>query len=141
VILEFPDYNDFELMVTVLLDTLQSEAPDLTEAQQQQLTNGVLEDYADLSTKYARIQMLKRDMFFNALRLKYAYAVTCHKAQGGQWQHVYLDQGYLTEDMVSADYYRWLYTAFTRATEKLYLINWSDKQWQELEERTDEKNA
>jgi exodeoxyribonuclease-5 len=136
--LEFPDYGDFEIVVTVLLDTLQNESPDLTEAQQQHLTEGVLEDYADMSTKRERLQMLKRDMYFNALRLKYAYAVTCHKAQGGQWQHVYLDQGYLTEDMVSADYYRWLYTAFTRATEKLYLINWSDKQWQELKEREEE---
>jgi exodeoxyribonuclease-5 len=139
VLLEFPDYNDFEIRVTVLLDTLQSESPDLTEAQQQHLTACVLEDYADLHTKYERIQMLKRDMYFNALRLKYAYAVTCHKAQGGQWQHVYLDQGYLTEDMISADYYRWLYTAFTRASEKLYLINWSDKQWQEQEGLKDDE--
>ena len=70
------------------------------------------------------MKAVKEDPYFNALQIKYAYAITCHKAQGGQWQHVFIDQGYVTEDMLSADYFRWLYTALTRATEKVYLVNW-----------------
>lgn len=71
---------------------------------------------------------MKEDPYYNALQVKYAYAVTCHKAQGGQWKRVFLDQGYMTEDMLSPDYFRWLYTAFTRATELLYLVNWPEEQ-------------
>ena len=81
-------------------------------------------DFADLSRKADRLAKLRADSHFNALQIKYAYAVTCHKAQGGQWAHVYVDQGYMTDDMVNADYFHWLYTAFTRATEKLFLVNW-----------------
>ena len=124
----FPDYDDFELTATVCLDTLTSEAPALTREQQEQLYNAVMEDYADVPTKPERIKKLKSDRYYNALQVKFAYAVTCHKAQGGQWAHVYLDQSYMTDDMLTPDYIHWLYTAFTRATEQLYLVNWPKTQ-------------
>ncbi len=108
----------------MLLDTLHSEAPALTREQQEQLFQRVWDDYPELTNKRDRMKAVKQDMYFNALQIKYAYAVTCHKAQGGQWQRVFLDQGYMTEEMLSPDYFRWLYTALTRATERLYLLNW-----------------
>ena len=128
VTLRFPDYDNIELDVTVLLDTLQSEAPALTRQQQEQLFNAVWEDYPEIRDKRERMKRLRQDPYYNALQIKYAYAVTCHKAQGGQWQHVYIDQGYITEDMLSPDYFRWLYTALTRATEKVFLVNWPKNQ-------------
>jgi len=128
VTMQLPDYDDFELTATVCLDTLTSEAPALTHEQQEQLYNAVMEDYADVPTKPERIKKLKSDRYYNALQVKFAYAVTCHKAQGGQWAHVYLDQGYMTDDMLTPDYIHWLYTAFTRATEQLYLVNWPKTQ-------------
>ncbi len=123
VTLEFPDYDNYELEVTVLLDTLQSEAPSLTKEQQELLYNKILEDYLD-EPKKEIIKKLRTNEYFNALQIKYAYAVTCHKSQGGQWAHIYLDQGYISEETKTTDYYHWLYTAITRATEKLYLVNW-----------------
>jgi len=123
-VLQFPDYDDYELEATVLLDTLSSESPSLTAEQQGKLFEGVMEDYFDITLKADRMKAVKTDRHFNALQMKYAYAVTCHKAQGGQWAHVYIDQGYMTDDMLTPDYIHWLYTAFTRATEKLYLVNW-----------------
>ena len=119
-----PDYDDLELTVTVLLDTLHSEAPSLSREQQEQLYNKVMEDYADIPYKRERLKKLREDPYYNALQIKYAYAVTCHKAQGGQWSEVYIDQGYITPEMMDLDYYRWLYTAFTRATQQIYLVNW-----------------
>ena len=126
--LRFPDYDDIELDMTALLDCLQSESPALTAAQQRKLYDGVMEDYADIPRKADRLKALKKDIYYTALQIKFAYAVTCHKAQGGQWQHVYIDQGYMTDDMLTPDYIHWLYTAFTRATERLYLVNWSKEQ-------------
>ena len=126
--LQFPDYDDFEMQQTVILDTLTTEAPALTHEQQEQLYEAVMEDYADIPLKRDRMAKLKQDEYFNALQIKYAYAVTCHKAQGGQWAHVYIDQGYMTDDMLTPDYIHWLYTAFTRATEKLFLVNWPKAQ-------------
>lgn len=105
-----------------------AEAPALTEQQSEELYNRVMEDYADVPLKRNRLQKLKEDVYYNALQIKFAYAVTCHKAQGGQWQHVYVDQGYMTDDMLTPDYIHWLYTAFTRATEKLFLVNWPKTQ-------------
>ena len=128
VTMQLPDYDDFELTATVCLDTLTSEAPALTHEQQEQLYNAVMEDYADIPQKAERIKKMKTDRYYNALQVKFAYAVTCHKAQGGQWAHVYLDQGYMTDDMLTPDYIHWLYTAFTRATEQLYLVNWPKTQ-------------
>ena len=124
----FPDYDDYELTAIVMLDSLTTEAPALTREQQEQLYNAVLEDYSDIPRKTDRIEKLKNDRYYNALQVKFAYAVTCHKAQGGQWAHIYLDQGYMTDDMLTPDYIHWLYTAFTRATEKLFLVNWPKEQ-------------
>lgn len=98
--------------------------------------NAVMVDYAYIGNKKARLRKLREDIYYNALQVKFAYAITCHKAQGGQWTHVYIDQGYLTDDMVNADYLHWLYTAFTRATEQLYLVNWPKSQM-ENDEITD----
>lgn len=127
-LLQFPDYGNYELEATVLLDTLTSEAPALTHEQQEQLFHQIEEDYQDIPLKADRMKAIRQDQFFNALQVKFAYAVTCHKAQGGQWAHVYVDQGYMTDDMLNPDYIHWLYTAFTRATEMLYLVNWPKTQ-------------
>lgn len=127
-LLQFPDYDNYELEATVLLDTLTSEAPALTHEQQEQLFHQIEEDYQDIPLKTDRMKAIRQDQFFNALQVKFAYAVTCHKAQGGQWAHVYVDQGYMTYDMLNPDYIHWLYTAFTRATEMLYLVNWPETQ-------------
>lgn len=127
-LLQFPDYDSYELEATVLLDTLTSEAPALTHEQQEQLFHQIEEDYQDIPLKADRMKAIRQDQFFNALQVKFAYAVTCHKAQGGQWAHVYVDQGYMTDDMLNPDYIHWLYTAFTRATEMLYLVNWPETQ-------------
>ena len=132
VTMTFPDYDDYELTATVLLDTLTSEAPALTREQQEILYNKVLEDYADVPQKPERLKKVKEDKYYNALQVKFAYAATCHKAQGGQWAHVYVDQGYMTDDMLTPEYMHWLYTAFTRATEKLYLVNWPKTQTDDI---------
>lgn len=124
----FPDYNDLELDVKILLDTLHSDSPALTREESDRLFQAVQEDYGDITVKRERMKKIKEDTWYNALQVKYAYAVTCHKAQGGQWQRVFVDQGYMTEEMLTPDYYRWLYTAFTRATEVLYLVNWPEEQ-------------
>ena len=128
VALEFPDYNNTELDTVVVLDTLTTEAPALTHEQNNKLFQSVMEDYADVPRKADRMKQLREDEYFNAMQIKFGYAVTCHKAQGGQWAHIYLDQGYMTDEMLTPDYIHWLYTAFTRATEHLYLVNWSKKQ-------------
>ena len=126
--LQFPDYNDYELEATIILDSLHTEAPALSREQNERLFDEVLADYADIPRKQDRVKKLREDIFLNAVQVKYAYAITCHKAQGGQWAHVYVDQGYMTDEMLSPDYLHWLYTAFTRATEKLYLVNWPKSQ-------------
>ena len=126
--LEFPDYDNFELDTTVILDTLTSESPALTREQNEKLFNAVMDDYADIPLKADRMKGLREDTYYNALQVKFGYAVTCHKAQGGQWTDVFVDQGYLTDDMIGPDYIHWLYTAFTRATGHLYLVNWPERQ-------------
>ena len=128
VTLRFPDYDQLEMDQTVVLEALTTEAPALTREQNEQLFQRVMEDYADVPLKRDRMAKLKQDDYFNALQIKFAYAITCHKAQGGQWAHIYLDQGYMTEDMLTPDYIHWLYTAMTRATEKLYMVNWPENQ-------------
>jgi exodeoxyribonuclease-5 len=132
--LAFPDYDDLLVDATVLLDTLHSEAPALTREQQDSLFTRVLEDYADISTKSERMKKMKEDPYFNALQVKYAYAVTCHKAQGGQWSQIFIDQGYMTEEMLGPDYFRWLYTAITRATHTVHFVNWRTNQTLDAEE-------
>jgi exodeoxyribonuclease-5 len=126
VLLYLPDY-DVELEARILLDTLQSESPSLTREESDNLYNAVQEDYLHVGNKRERYKQMKEDPWLNALQVKFAYAITCHKAQGGQWSTIFLDQGYITEEMINREYYRWLYTAFTRATEKLYLINWREE--------------
>ena len=130
--LVFPDYDNYEMETIVLLDTLTAEAPALTREQSDQLFQKVLEDYADIPLKADRMKAVRTDHHYNALQIKYAYAVTCHKAQGGQWAHVYIDQGYMSDDMLTSDYIHWLYTAFTRATGQLYLVNWPSTQISEF---------
>ena len=126
--LSFPDYEGFELDATVLLDTLQSPAPALTHEQNERLFNNVMEDYLDISQKRERLKKMKEDPYFNALQIKYAYAVTCHKAQGGQWTDIFVDQGFVPEDTSVKEYCRWLYTAVTRATQRLFFVNWKEEQ-------------
>lgn len=129
--LEFPDYDNFTMGLTVLTDTLQSESPSLTKEQQNTLFNNIIEDYNGdpiLRSKTDKLKALRQDPYYNALQIKYAYAVTCHKAQGGQWANVFIDQGYMTDDMLGPDYFRWLYTAITRATQRVFFVNWKDEQ-------------
>ena len=128
VVLAFPDYNDFEIEAKVLLDTLHTDTPALSREDSNRLFNNILEDYADISIKSERMKKMKVDPFYNALQVKYAYAITCHKAQGGQWSTVFLDQGYMTDEYLTPDYFRWLYTAITRATQTLYLVNYPKDQ-------------
>lgn len=128
VLLAFPDQNDFELEVNLLLDTLHSDAPALPKTENDRLFYSVLEDYVDITVKRERMRKMKADPHYNALQVKYAYAVTCHKAQGGQWQNVFLDQGYMSDEYLTPDYFRWLYTAFTRASKTLYLVNYPEEQ-------------
>lgn len=131
VTLSFIDYGGLEFDAKVMLDVLEVEGPSLPVEQQKELYNTILEDYPELTNRKKRAEKMALDPYFNALQVKFAYAVTCHKAQGGQWKNVFLDQGYFVEDMMSMDYLRWLYTAFTRTVEKLYLVNFSDKFFEE----------
>ena len=125
ILITLPDYQDIEMEVKVLLDVIDLEAPSLNYDQQKTLYLSVAEDYPDESSRKKVSEKISTDPYYNALQVKFAYAVTCHKAQGGQWKSVFLDQGYFTEEMLSLDYLRWLYTAFTRASEKLYLVNFA----------------
>lgn len=122
VLLQFPDL-DVELEARIILDTLSSDAPALSHEQNEQLYTAILQDYAHIPSQRERLQRLKVDPWFNALQVKYAYAVTCHKAQGGQWRNAFIDMGYIDTSALSLDFYRWLYTAITRATQRLYFIN------------------
>lgn len=130
VLLYFPDYEE-EIEAKVILDTLHSESPSLTADENNRLFEAVMEDYADVPSKRERLKRLKSDPWFNALQVKYAYAVTCHKAQGGQWTNVFVDMGYIRLDLLGLDFYRWLYTAFTRTTGCLWLINVSPEYLEE----------
>ena len=123
VTLSLIDYEDCEIDVKIMLDTLTSESPSLTREENERLFNAVWEDYPEIRSKRKRMEEIRKNPYYNALQVKYGYAVTCHKAQGGEWKNVFIDQGYISEDMISPDYYRWLYTAFTRASEKLHLVN------------------
>ncbi len=126
-IVKLSDYENIpELTVNLLLDSIYTEVPSLTKDQQQELFANVMEDVADEPIKGLRMAYLRKNPYFNALQVKFNYAVTCHKAQGGQWPCVFIDQGYLTKEMLNVEYIRWLYTAFTRASEKVYLMNFSD---------------
>lgn len=116
-----------DLDCRVMLDTLYSESPNLPYEEQKKLFENVLNDYKHLGTKSKQMEALKNDPYYNALQIKFSMAVTCHKAQGGQWKAVFVDQGYFTEEMLNVDYYRWLYTACSRATDELFLVNFDKK--------------
>jgi len=120
-LVDYPDEPEVE--VTLLLDTIMSEGPALTYEENNKLFQSVMEDYSHLKSRAARINATKSNPFFNALQVKFANAMTCHKTQGGQWDVVFVEQGYITDEMVNTEYGRWLYTALTRATKKLYLLN------------------
>ena len=109
----------------IMLDVLEVDGPSLPVDNQRDLYQKILEDYPGLTNRKSRSEQMMKDRYFNALQVKFAYSVTCHKAQGGQWKSVFLDTGYFTEEMISPDYLRWLYTAFTRASKKLHLVNFS----------------
>jgi len=120
---QFSDH-DIITEIKIILDVLASDTAALTKQQNDILFKAVMEDYADVSLLTERIKKVKKDPFLNALQVKYAYAITCHKAQGGQWKDVFIDAGYITKDMFDESFCRWLYTAFTRATQRLFLVNW-----------------
>lgn len=123
VVIRLIDYQDLEIECKILLETLSAEAPALTSEENKRLFEAISEDYEEIRNKRERWKKIREDPYFNALQVKYSYAVTCHKAQGGQWKVVFLDHGYLTAEMIDREFLRWLYTAFTRAEEKLYLVN------------------
>ncbi|MCF8380574.1 MAG: AAA family ATPase [Bacteroidales bacterium] len=125
--LSLPDFKDLTIEARIMVDTLMIDSASLPIAQQKDLFQTILEDYSDELPRKERIKKVMENTSFNALQVKFAYAVTCHKAQGGQWKSVFVDPGYFTEGMMNIEYLRWLYTAFTRATEKLYLVNFPDE--------------
>jgi len=125
VCLRLIDYPDIEIDCKIILDTITIESASLTSEQNRKLYDAVAEDYMDIRSKKKRWEKIKENPYFNALQVKFAYAVTCHKAQGGQWKAVFVDQGYVTEEMLNIEFLRWLYTAFTRPTERLYLVNFN----------------
>ena len=124
--ISFPDYDDQEIIAKVILDTLESESASLTYEQSNMLYQGVNEDYAHLTTKKKRYEAVREDKYYNALQLKNANAITCHKSQGGQWRCVFIDNAFWQEEL-TVDDLKWLYTALTRATEKVYLVNFKDE--------------
>ena len=128
VTMTFPDYDGFELEMKVILDTLHSEAASLGREQSEKLFEGVYDSYDDVTNKRDRMKKVKEDPYYNALQIKYAYAVTCHKAQGGQWTNIFLDHAFIPEGRIDNDYLRWLYTAVTRAKGTLYLVNYPDNE-------------
>ena len=126
-VLQFPDYDDYEMSCKVLLDTLASESPSLTREQSRQLFYEVEKDYADVKSKSKRFKEIRENDHFNAMQVKFAYAVTCHKAQGGQWHTVFVDRCLFGDETMTKDMLRWLYTAITRATERVYLVNFDER--------------
>ena len=126
-LLSFPDYDDFELRCRILLDTISSESPSLTREEGRRLLQEVEQDYLDIKSRIKRLKEIRENPHFNAVQVKFAYAITCHKAQGGQWKAVFVDRALFGDEEMTADMLRWLYTAFTRATERLYLVNFDER--------------
>lgn len=124
-LVELIDY-DLKIEAKIMLDTLTVEGAAMSQEDNQKLFYAILEDYQDLKPKKSQYEKVKNNAFFNALQVKFSYAVTCHKAQGGQWKNVFIDFGYLRKESIDMDFLRWLYTAFTRATDNLYLINFPE---------------
>ena len=131
--LSFGDYDDFEMECKILLDTLHSESPSLTREESERLFREVEKDYLDVKSKIKRLQEIRENDYFNALQIKFAYAVTCHKAQGGQWKAVFIDKCIFGDEPMSKDMLRWLYTAITRATERLYFVNFDERFFEEAQ--------
>jgi exodeoxyribonuclease-5 len=126
--LEFMDNNEGDAVrCRVLLDSLHVDAAQLPYDEQQKLYQSIAKDYEDITTKKDRMEAIKKDPYYNALQIKFAYAITCHKAQGGQWPLVFVDQGYMTDEMLTTEFLRWLYTGITRATKELFLVNFNEK--------------
>jgi exodeoxyribonuclease V len=124
-VLKFPDYN-LEVDAKVMIDVLHLDTPALPSDKNKELYQNILQDYLHLKTRRKQFDAVKKDPYFNALQIKFAYAVTCHKAQGGQWERVFIDQGMFNRKEISMDYLRWFYTAITRATDKVYLVNFAE---------------
>jgi exodeoxyribonuclease-5 len=122
--IDYPGAKDLE--IKVIVDSLEVEAPALSYEDNNKLYNAVLEDYLDIPNKATRMQKVKENPYFNAVQIKFSYALTCHKTQGGQWHTVFIDQGYITEETMDKEYLRWLYTAITRSTDKVFLINFPE---------------
>lgn len=127
-VLEFPDYDDTQIECKILLDTIASESPSLTREESSRLFYEVEKDYLDIKSKLKRFKEIRENPHFNAVQVKFSYAVTCHKAQGGQWSAVFIDRCLFGDEPMTRDMLRWLYTALTRATDRLYLVNF-DKQF------------
>ena len=126
-VLRFPDYN-LELESKVMIDVLHLDTPALPSEKSRELFQNVLADYINIKTRRKQYEAVRKDPFFNALQIKFAYAVTCHKAQGGQWERVFIDQGMFNRNEISIDYLRWFYTALTRSTDRVYLVNFA-REW------------
>jgi exodeoxyribonuclease V len=125
--LRFIDYDDVEIECKIVLDTLQIESASMSQEDNRRLFYSVSEDYMEIKNKKDRWKKIREDPYYNALQIKFAYAITCHKAQGGQWKAVFVDTGYITQEMLNREFYRWLYTAFTRTLDKLYLVNFDKR--------------
>jgi exodeoxyribonuclease V len=124
-VLKFPDYN-LEIEAKVMMDVLHLDTPALPSEKNKELFQSVLADYISIKTRRKQYEAVRNDRYFNALQIKFAYAVTCHKAQGGQWERVFIDQGMFNRNEITIDYLRWFYTALTRSTDKVYLVNFSE---------------
>jgi len=122
-LIDYPDEK--EITVKLLMDTLETPGPGLSAADRQRLFDEVEKDYQSIPNRRKRLAEMQKDPYFNALHIKFAYAMTCHKTQGGQWPVVFVEQGYVNKDQLDIEYLRWLYTAFTRATSKVYLLNFN----------------
>jgi ATP-dependent exoDNAse (exonuclease V) alpha subunit len=122
-LVDYPDEPEFE--TKIILNTLSSNSPTITQEENKMLYEGVLQDYFWMKNKKDRNEAIKKDKFLNALQVKFAYALTCHKSQGGQWPVVFVDHGYLPDNQIDKDFVRWLYTAITRATKEVFLLNFS----------------
>ncbi len=126
-LIDYPEEKEIDALI--MLDTLMADSPALPMDEQNKLLENVMADYDYIPSRSMRMAKIRENQYFNALQVKFAYALTCHKTQGGQWKHVFVDQGYLKEDMIDKEYLRWLYTSLTRATHKVYMINFMDRFW------------
>jgi len=123
--IDYPDQPQLE--VKLLMDTIMSENPSLSFAENQRLFDEVMKDYDDITSRRGKIEKVKNNPWFNALQVKFAYSLTCHKTQGGQWETIFIDQPWLKDDKIDPEFLRWLYTAITRATKQVYLINFKEE--------------